>query len=190
MVSDNTYIDLTHEADIKADNIFYSIVEHGLFQDFVQQEMEAPSPRKHVAGSPIYVSRMFGIPDRWGGLMLADFGSAVPGDVPQTHDAQPNVYRSPEVMIQAPWSYPADIWNVGAMIWDLFEGRHLFSGQDPAPDKGYYTTRAHLAEVVGLLGPPPADLLKRGSRSKEFFDEDGMFNHYPSPRALEDLLPD
>lgn len=57
------------------------------------------------------------------------------------------------------------------MIWDVFEGGHLFHGQDPT-DKGY-TTRAHLAEVIGLLEPPPLDLLERGVRSREFFSVDG-----------------
>jgi hypothetical protein len=56
-------------------------------------------------------------------------------------------------------------------IWDLFEGKHMFYGQDPS-GKGY-TTRAHLAEVVGMLGPPPLDLVRRGVRSSEFFADDG-----------------
>ena len=34
-------------------------------------------------------------------------------------------------------------------------------------------TRAHLAEMVALMGSPPPELLKRGKRSAEFFDEDG-----------------
>ena len=58
-------------------------------------------------------------------------------------------------------------------IWDLFEGRTLFSGQDP--DGKGYSTRAHLAEMIGLLGPPPADLIKRGKRSPEFFDDQGQW---------------
>lgn len=48
----------------------------------------------------------------------------------------------------------------------------MFIGSDP--DGKGYSTRAHLAEVVGLLGPPPVSLLKRGKRSHEFFTEDGM----------------
>lgn len=95
------------------------------------------------------------------------------GELKRNHDAQPNIYRAPEVMLKAPWSYPIDIWNVGAMIWVVFEGGHLFYGKDPSGEG--YMTRAHLAEVVGLLGPPPLDLLKRGVRSKEFFSEDGKF---------------
>jgi serine/threonine-protein kinase SRPK3 len=74
-------------------------------------------------------------------------------------------------MIKADWTYPADIWNVGVMIWDLFEGKHMFEGQDQ--DGAGYSTRAHLAEVMGLLGPPPLDLLKRRPRSGEWFHEDG-----------------
>lgn len=160
--------------DIKADNILHTIVDPGIMDAFVKEEMETPSPRKHVDGSTIYMSRRFGLPNDFGWIVLSDLGTAVRGDVRQNHWAQPKVYRSPEVMLKAPWSYPIDIWNVGAMIWDVFEGGHLFHGKDPS-SKGY-TTRAHLAEVVGLLGPPPLDLLERGARSKEFFAEDGKLS--------------
>lgn len=47
----------------------------------------------------------------------------------------------------------------------------MFYGNDPV-GKGY-STRAHLAEVIGMLGPPPMDLLGRGIRSHEFFAADG-----------------
>jgi serine/threonine-protein kinase SRPK3 len=77
-------------------------------------------------------------------------------------------------MVKAAWSYPVDIWNVGVMVWDLFEGKHMFHGNDP--DGKGYSTRAHLAEVIGTLGPPPLDLLKQGIRSPEFFDEEGAYS--------------
>lgn len=54
----------------------------------------------------------------------------------------------------------------------MFEGKHMFIGINPN-GKGY-STRMHLAEVIGILGPPPLDLLKRGERSHEFFTTDGM----------------
>jgi serine/threonine-protein kinase SRPK3 len=47
----------------------------------------------------------------------------------------------------------------------------MFYGQDQ--DGSGYTTRAHLAEVIGFMGPPPVDFLKRGLRSGEWFCEDG-----------------
>jgi hypothetical protein len=59
----------------------------------------------------------------------------------------------------------------GIQIWDLYEDKHLFYGIDPIEKR--YLTRAHLAELVAMLGPPPMDMLERGARSKEFFDGDG-----------------
>lgn len=47
----------------------------------------------------------------------------------------------------------------------------MFYGYDPHMEG--YSTRAHLAEVIGLLGPPPLDLIKRGKRGPEFFADDG-----------------
>lgn len=60
-------------------------------------------------------------------------------------------------------------------MWDLFEGKHLFYGDDP--DGKGYSTRAHLAEVMGVLGSPPLDMLQRGRRSHEFFTHDGKYRH-------------
>jgi serine/threonine-protein kinase SRPK3 len=52
----------------------------------------------------------------------------------------------------------------------------MFYGNDP--DGKGYSTRAHLAEVIAILGPPPADILKRGIRSNEFFTEDGEHKYF------------
>lgn len=78
--------------------------------------MDSPSPRKSVNSAPVYASRRFELPRVFGRAVLSDFGSAVRGDEKQDHDAQPNVYRSPEVMLMTEWSYPVDIWNVGVMV--------------------------------------------------------------------------
>jgi hypothetical protein len=61
--------------------------------------------------------------------------------------------------------------NAVLLIWDIYQSAHLF--QDTDPSGTGYTTRAHLAEIVAMLGPPPVGLLNRGLRSKEFFDEKG-----------------
>ncbi|KAJ6444045.1 serine/threonine-protein kinase SRPK3 [Purpureocillium lavendulum] len=167
--------------DIKADNILQGINDKRILEAFTQAELATPAPRKTVGGVTIYASRRFGLPRTFGEPVLSDFGAAVQGDLKRDHDAQPAVYRSPEVMLGTEWSYPVDIWNPGAnearnntkKIWDLFEGRHLFHGNDPADQM--YSTRAHLAEVIGLLGAPPVDLLRRGRRSREFFAEDGTW---------------
>ncbi|KAM0325025.1 hypothetical protein ACHAQA_007561 [Verticillium albo-atrum] len=171
---------------VHTDNIMMELVDESVLEAFTQSEMDDPSPRKLVDGTPIYASRQFGRPKKFGDVVLGDFGAAFRGDQKRNHDAQPNVYRSPEVMLKTEWSYPVDIWNVGVMIWDLFEGRHLFHGNDPKENR--YLTRAHLAELVALLGPPPPDLLQRGQRSSEFFTEDGtvsdLYSQSPPPNRL------
>jgi hypothetical protein len=91
-------------------------VDEAVFDSFTRAELEVPTPRKSVEGAPVYLSRRFERPRKFGVAVLSDFGSAVPGDVKRNHDAQPNVYRSPEVMLKAQWSYPVDIWNVGCMV--------------------------------------------------------------------------
>ncbi|EMR84738.1 putative protein kinase domain-containing protein [Botrytis cinerea BcDW1] len=157
----------------KADNILSEIEDKSILGAFTEAEMKHPSPRKVVNDVTVYASRRFDVPRIFGDSVLSDFGSAVRGDLKRNHGAGPQIYRAPEVMIKAAWSYPIDIWNVGAMIWDLFEGEHMFHGQDS--DGEGYSTRAHLAEVIGMLGPPPLDFLERGVRTPEFFDEQGKW---------------
>ncbi|KAJ4989347.1 serine/threonine-protein kinase SRPK3 [Stagonosporopsis vannaccii] len=165
----HTECNIVH-TDIKAANIFIELDDEEVLEGFVEGELRYPAPRK-IGEKPVYASRIFGVPDRWGPVVLGDFGAAVRGNKSRTHDAQPNIYRCPEVMLGTEWSYPADIWNVGAMIWDIYENAHLFHGNHP--DGSGYKTAAHLAEVVAMLGPPPLDLLGRGLRSNEFFDGAG-----------------
>ena len=102
--------------DIKSDNILQEIQDKSILETFTQAELKSPSPRKIVDGLPVYASRRFDLPKVFGRAVLSDFGSAVQGDERRYHDAQPNIYRSPEVMLKTDWSYPVDIWNVGAMV--------------------------------------------------------------------------
>jgi hypothetical protein len=102
--------------DIKADNILHAIADKGILESFIKDEIETPSPCKYVNNAPIYMSRRFGLPEEFGSIVLSDFGGVVKGDVKRNHNAQPGVYRSPEVMLTATWSYPIDVWNVGTMV--------------------------------------------------------------------------
>jgi serine/threonine-protein kinase SRPK3 len=181
--------------DISAGNILMEINDQSIVTAFIKAEQEHPSPRKEVDGYTVYISRRFDSAKGMGQPFLSDFGSAVSGEVEHNERAQPDSYRSPEVCLKMPWSYSIDIWNVGVLvcrtrhgflfcnrltsnyqIWDLFEGKHMFYGQDPKEKR--YTTRAHLAEMIAMMGPPPADFLKLGKRTAEFFTEDGESFYY------------
>jgi hypothetical protein len=107
---------LAFSADIKADNILNELVDEKVLKTFTKAEMKTPSPRKFIDGHTVYLSRRFERPTKFGDMILSDFGSAVRGDMKRNHDAQPDVYRSPEVMLKVEWSYPVDIWNVGCMV--------------------------------------------------------------------------
>jgi serine/threonine protein kinase len=94
----------------------FGIADDSVFYDFEKRELQTPCPRKEIDGRVIYVSQELRMPKEWGAPVLCDFGSAVPGDVEHSEDIQPNIYRAPEVIFEAPWSYSADIWNVGCMV--------------------------------------------------------------------------
>ena len=95
----------------------FGIEDDSVFAAFEDQELLEPSARKLVDGDrSIYVSRELQMPKEWGALVLCDFGSAVPGDMEHSEDVQPDVYRAPEVILEAPWSYQIDIWNAGCMV--------------------------------------------------------------------------
>ena len=51
-----------------------------------------------------------------GRLVLGDFGTAVKGDQVRMAGAQPEVFRSLEVMLKVKWAYAMDIWNVGCIM--------------------------------------------------------------------------
>ncbi|CZT09077.1 related to dis1-suppressing protein kinase dsk1 [Rhynchosporium agropyri] len=86
-----------------------------LTEDLLRAEIAQPSPRKKAVDREIYVSRTLDMPKSIGEPVLCDFGNAVYGTKVNDEDAYPDVYRCPEVMLHLPWSYSADIWNVGAM---------------------------------------------------------------------------
>ena len=105
-----------HGVDVKADNIMLGIEDDSVLTAFEEQEMRDPSPRKLVDGRTIYLTRELQISKGWGAPVLCDFGSAVLGNTEHMEDIQPNIYRAPEVILEAPWSYQVDIWNTGCMV--------------------------------------------------------------------------
>lgn len=95
----------------------FEVGDDSVFTDFEQAELTTPSPRKQDAdGRTICVSRELDMPETLGAPVLCDFGSAVLGTEPHVEDVQPDVYRAPEVILEKPWSYSIDIWNVGCMV--------------------------------------------------------------------------
>lgn len=116
-------LDLLHRechivhTDIKEANIMLG-ADDSVLTAFEQGELNEPCPRKELNGRIIYLSRELSIPKDFSAPVLCDFGSAVPLDdgAEYREDIQPDVYRAPEIILDIPWTYSVDIWNVGCMV--------------------------------------------------------------------------
>ncbi|KAE8321284.1 hypothetical protein RU639_013166 [Aspergillus parasiticus] len=163
--------------DIKADNVMLTIADPSMLKNFERAELEYPSPRKIIDGSrTIYTSRNFDKPKdgQYGYPVLCDFGEARLGDTHNTGPfIQPHIYRAPEVTFEMPWGPPVDIWNVGALIWDLFEGQHLFNSL--LDENGHYDPFKHMAQAYAFLGPPPEAFVSRSETAAQCFDTNGIW---------------
>lgn len=82
--------------------------------------MDNLSPRKAVNGKTVYLPRQFKFAKVIGKPLLWDFGSAVRDEAKNHFFAQPEIFRSPEVVLEMEWRYPIDIWNLGVLV-----GLHL-----------------------------------------------------------------
>ncbi|KAL1991431.1 hypothetical protein VTN49DRAFT_5423 [Thermomyces lanuginosus] len=160
--------------DIQAKNILISVKDDSIFRELDQSETSNPSPRKVTETHTIYRSQPFRRKIGWHGYgvpLLSDFGEARLGD---EHEGliQPDIYRAPEVILGSRWTSKVDIWNVGVMIWDLFEDHHLFDGRGP---DGQHSDGQLLAEMIAMIGPPPIEFLRKCSNSQKYWDESGKW---------------
>ncbi|KAM3174111.1 hypothetical protein ACTXT7_011185 [Hymenolepis weldensis] len=108
-------------------------------------------------------------------IKVIDFGSAVTVDERHSTTIQTRHYRAPEVILEIGWSYPADTWSVGCIIYELITGQCLFMTHD---------NLEHLAMMQRFLGPLPREMV-RSSRRRRYFrhgrldwDEDSSDGRY------------
>lgn len=97
-----------------------SFEDPSVLDEYVKAQADHPMPRKRVGDRDIYLSHNdFGnLKSYWMLPKIVDFGLAHRGDVeePHRHPIQPPLYHAPEVLLGVPWSYSADIWNLGVLV--------------------------------------------------------------------------
>ncbi|PLB47705.1 kinase domain protein [Aspergillus steynii IBT 23096] len=164
--------------DLKADNFLLGFEDSSVLESYARQQESNPAPFWDGDGHPVFQSCPdFGHLRKGVGLVqISDFSAAVFGNVPEphNHDIQPQPFCAPEALLKATWTYSADIWNLGTMLWELLADHVLFDGLDPGSST--YSRGKHLAQMIRLLGPPPLQLLERADQGicSELFSSHGM----------------
>ena len=171
---------------MKPGNLLMTSQDPGVFEQSANDEFSNPAPVKQLKSRTIYKSRRIaGSLGRPGIVQISDFdaSSRTESDKLNTGPVGPEIFRAPEVMLDAGYTYPADIWSLGVTVRliqdsygakltlqvfyllenkDLFDpGRHGFDEYDEGP---------HLGQITALLGPPPQDLLDKGDRTSKFYE--------------------
>ncbi|RMZ83900.1 hypothetical protein DV737_g1457, partial [Chaetothyriales sp. CBS 132003] len=151
--------------------------DQSILERDAEEEFKHPLPQKHCDdGRMIYLARNDYGPLRRGVgvIRICDFDLAVLGHNPHKACIQGEIYRAPEVIPDPGYTYSADIWSLGVMLWDLLEGKELFKIEEPERGQVYkHDEDKHLAYITALLGDAPPSLLKPGDRASLFYDEKG-----------------
>ncbi|KAL4876551.1 protein kinase [Aspergillus karnatakaensis] len=203
--------------DLKLDNILMSFENDRVLPAFIKDLKPMEYKINPATNRPIYRTKYNFGAFKFEDLQtmtpcLFDFGHSIilePDLTGETEHVgilpiQSEYYRAPEVILGCGWDSKADIWIC----------TELFTQVVDAEDN--YLAKSHLAEMIALLGPPPAKLLKKFKDRTEtpwpfsasgaidkachnmqewfegpFFNDDGKFLYedlIPN-RKLEDTIP-
>ncbi|XP_077434528.1 homeodomain-interacting protein kinase 1-like [Vanacampus margaritifer] len=94
-----------------------------------------------------------------GDLGLAHGASATK----QNSNGQSHPYRSPEILLGAPYAEATDMWSAGCVAAFLYIGTHVYPGRTE------YETIKYILETQG---PFPEDILASGEKTGNFFQRD------------------
>ncbi len=125
-------------SDIKPDNILVKISDTSAIDDYLRATAPPPAAgnaQKAAAEPPFPTQPIKPYYFRDGAnllefdVALGDWGVASWTDRHLTELIQPVALRSPEVLVGAPWGPKTDLWNLGAVVLEVFRAVRLFSGR-------------------------------------------------------------
>lgn len=98
-------------------------------------------------------------------IKLIDFGGACYDDSKKSAVINTRQYRAPEVILATGWSMPSDMWSLGCILAELYQGELLFPT---------HSNVEHLALMEHTIGPFPRRMLKSANEiADEAFDAGG-----------------
>lgn len=83
-------------------------------------------------------------------IRLIDFGCAIKDATSHRFTISNRNYRAPEVVFQAGWSYPVDVWSIACILYELFTGNVLLDTDEDDLE--------HCAIMEKVLGSFPPDM--------------------------------
>lgn len=99
------------------------------------------------------------------GIRVIDFGSACYWSAQPRHKyIQSRFYRSPEVILELPYTTAIDRWSLGCVLAELHVGTALFPGK---------TELEQLFNFSSLLGPLPEEMVSRSPKKDRFYTSEG-----------------
>ena len=107
-------------------------------------------------------------------IKLVDFGSGCFDGKQKYFYIQSRFYRAPEVILGIHYGPSIDIWSTMLVLIEMMTGEPLFPGDDDLEE---------LWMISELLGLPPRELVERGNRKEEFFNEECELNEIPNKRT-------
>jgi len=89
-------------------------------------------------------------------VKLIDFGSATFDWEHHSSVVSTRHYRPPEVILELGWAQPCDVWSIGCILFELYQGHTLFQTHD---------NLEHLAMMNRILGDFPSHIVRRTKTS-------------------------
>jgi serine/threonine-protein kinase PRP4 len=99
-------------------------------------------------------------------VKFCDLGTALETkDVAITPYLVSRFYRAPEIILGCEYSFPVDVFALGATLFELFTGKILFNSK---------SNNHALMKIMEVKGKCPKHCIKKGHLWKEHFDEGSL----------------
>ncbi|KAI0072546.1 kinase-like protein [Panus rudis PR-1116 ss-1] len=175
----HTKLGIVH-GDIKMDNMLLATPSNR--DDFIRHWLRNRTAEDQEKTGPV----PFPLPDPDKvTVALTDWELGHSVDRAEYHDfsIQPDSLRAPEVILGNKWGPPADIWNLGCIIYEMATSRMLFTPNPAVRDETSVVLR-----MLELLNEFPPYMIQTGKYAHKFFTPEGQLRpplqkpeHLPLP---------
>eukprot|EP01086_Lenisia_limosa_P015304 TRINITY_DN4826_c0_g1_i2.p1 TRINITY_DN4826_c0_g1~~TRINITY_DN4826_c0_g1_i2.p1 ORF type:complete len:419 (+),score=72.15 TRINITY_DN4826_c0_g1_i2:19-1275(+) len=122
---------------------------------------------------------------RRSGIKVIDFGSSCRNNEKLYTYIQSRFYRSPEVLLGLPYSYPIDMWSLACILMEMHIGEPVFPGKNEEDQ---------MMRITEVCGMPSDEMLESSPKVSRFFTQAAgswapkNINIRPGARTLESIV--